>query len=148
MASDRTRLTELATAVGLVYQPAEVALADLGDLEVPGIDPDHLEAGGAARGRGRLQPRELLLRALDNGRTFRQVVLRGRFPEHVEWLGGSRSVWSSDIPRDLTVDGVWFIQAKYDSTCVLNTSPSAMFDHLLAEEPPSCASRGSRRSPP
>ena len=39
------------------------------------------------------------------------------------------------VSDDLTVDGVWFIQAKYDSTCVLNTSPAAMFDHLLADEP-------------
>ena len=135
MASDRTRLTELATAVGLVYRPAEVALADLGDLDVPGLDPDIWRPAvlpAVAVGSNR---RDLLLRALDNGRAFRETVLRGRLPDRVEWLGGSRSVWSSDIPRDLTVDGVWFIQAKYDSTCVLNTSPAAMFDHLLAEEP-------------
>jgi len=135
VASDRTRLTELATAVGLVYRPAEVALADLGDLDVPGLDPDIWRPAvlpAVAVGSNR---RDLLLRALDNGRAFRETVLRGRLPDRVEWLGGSRSVWSSDIPRDLTVDGVWFIQAKYDSTCVLNTSPAAMFDHLLAEEP-------------
>jgi hypothetical protein len=135
VASDRTRLTELATAVGLFYEPSEVELADLGEIEVPGVDeaiwkPAVLPAAAVGANR-----RDLLLRALDNGRTFRLVVLRGRFPERVEWLGGSRSVWASDVPRDLTVDGVWFIQAKYDSTCVLNTSPSAMFDHLLAEEP-------------
>ena len=77
--------------------------------------------------------RDLLLRALDNGRAFRRGPARGRLPEHVEWLGGTRSVWTSDIPRDLTVDGVWFIQAKYDSTCVLNTSPGAMVDELLVD---------------
>ena len=42
-------------------------------------------------------------------------------------------MWTSDIPRDLTVDGVWFIQAKYDSTCVLNTSPGALVDELLVD---------------
>ena len=77
--------------------------------------------------------RELLLRALGNGRAFRHEILRGRRPHHIEWSGGTRSVWTSDIPRDLTVDGVWFIQAKYDSTCVLNTSPGAMVDELLAD---------------
>ncbi|MGZ4785110.1 MAG: hypothetical protein ACXV5S_05530, partial [Acidimicrobiales bacterium] len=141
MASDRTRLTELATAVGLVYQPAEVALADLGDLVVPGLDADIWKPAvlpAVAVGSNR---RDLLLRALDNGRTFRQVVLRGRMPERVDWLGGSRSTWSSDVPRDLTVDGVWFIQAKYDSTCVLNTAPATMVDHLLLDD-----GAGSRQS--
>jgi len=42
-------------------------------------------------------------------------------------------VWSSEIPRDLVVDDVWFIQAKHDSTCVLNTSPHAVFEALTAE---------------
>ena len=42
-------------------------------------------------------------------------------------------MWTSDIPRDLTVDGVWFIQAKYDSTCVLNTSPGSLVDELLVD---------------
>jgi hypothetical protein len=78
--------------------------------------------------------RALLLRALDNGHRFRTTVLRGRRPEQVDWSGGSRSPWTSDVPRDLTVDGVYFIQAKYDSTCVLNTSPAIMVDHLLLDD--------------
>ncbi|MBI2703910.1 MAG: hypothetical protein HYX32_01265 [Actinobacteria bacterium] len=59
-------------------------------------------------------------------------MLRGRQPEHVEWVGGTQAVWTSDVPRDLTVDRVYFIQAKYDSTCVLSTAPSTLADELLA----------------
>jgi hypothetical protein len=74
------------------------------------------------------------MRAIDNGRAFRKVVLGGRRPEQVEWVGGSQAVWTSDVPRDLTVDRVYFIQAKYDSTCVLNTAPATMVDELLADD--------------
>ncbi len=133
MATPKTRLTELATAVGLVYEPSRAGPLELDGLEVPGI--------GAATWHPALQPatevgsaqRELLLRALDNGRAFRTQVLGGRRPRRIEWLGGSRATWTSDIPRDITVDGVWFIQAKYDSSCVLNTAPSSLVDELLAD---------------
>lgn len=134
MATARTRLTELGTAVGLVYEPAADLRASLATTEVPGVDaavwrPATLAAAEAGGPR-----RDLLLRALDNGRSFRRAVLRGRAPDHVAWSGGSRSPWTSDVPRDITVDGVWYIQAKYDSTCVLNTSPAAIVDALLADD--------------
>src|SRR4029077_10242997 len=61
------------------------------------------------------------------------VVLAGRHPARIDWVGAAHSVWTSDIPRDLTVDGVWFIQAKYDSTYVLNTSPGSLVDDLLVD---------------
>jgi hypothetical protein len=134
MATDKTKLTELGTAVGLVFEPSAVWPACLDTLEVPGIDADvwrpvvlpATSVGGPNK--------ELLLRAVANGRAFRQRVLRGRRPDRVEWTGGTRAVWTSDIPRDLTVDGVYFIQAKYDSTCVLNTAPGILFDELLVDD--------------
>ena len=133
MATDRTRLTELATAVGLVYRPDLTELADLGQLEVPGIARETWQPAVLPATEVGAPQRDLLLRALDNGRVFRERVLKGRAPDRVEWLGASRSVWTSDVPRDLTVDGVWFIQAKYDSTCVLNTSPGSLVDDLLVD---------------
>ncbi|MCU0268961.1 MAG: hypothetical protein MUF83_09960 [Acidimicrobiales bacterium] len=131
MATDKTKLTELGTAVGLVWEPTDPWPDALERLELPGVADEVwrpvvlpvVAAGGAAR--------DLLLRALANGRLFRRVVLRGRRPERVEWTGGTRAVWTSDIPRDLTVDGVYFLQAKYDSTCVLNTAPATLVDDLL-----------------
>ena len=136
MATDKTRLTELATAVGLVYEPSVADPLHLRDLVVPGLDADVWQPAVLPATEVGSTNRELLLRALANGRAFRHTVLRGRRPDHVEWVGGSRAVWTSDIPRDLTVDGVWFIQAKYDSTCVLNTSPGSLVDDLLADHSP------------
>ena len=133
MASAKTTLTELATAVGLVYEPTRAGPLDLADLDVPGIDPSVWKAAVLPATQVGSRDRELLLSALDNGRTFRKVVLGGRLPGRVEWLGAAKSVWTSDIPRDLVVDGVWFIQTKYDSTCILNTSPGSLVDDLLVD---------------
>lgn len=134
MASSRTRLTELATAVGLVLESAVPTPDDLVDLEVPGIERDtwwpHLH--GALTGSA--SEAELARRAIANGQAFRTHVLEGRRPRRIEWTGSSRTTWTSDVPRDLSVDSVWFIQAKFDSTCVLNTSPASLADSLLADD--------------
>jgi hypothetical protein len=133
MSTDKTKLTELGTAVGLVFEPTDPWPEGLERLEVPGIDPDRWRPVVLPAAVGRGERRALLLRAIGNGRAFRERVLRGRRPDLVEWTGTARSVWTSDIPRDLTVDGVWFVQAKYDSRCVLNTSPGALVDDLLVD---------------
>jgi hypothetical protein len=133
MATDKTKLTELGTAVGLVYEPSEGWDGALERLTVPGIERDVWHPIVLPASRSDNPARELLLRALGNGREFRRQVLHDRRPDRVEWSGGARAVWTSDVPRDLTVDGVWFIQAKYDSTCVLNTSPGALVDELLVD---------------
>lgn len=135
MSSHRTRLTEVGTAVGMADGAASGWVHDLSSLEVPGLPrevwaPVVVPVANSSSSR----ERDLLLRALDNGRAFRHHVLRGRRPDRIEWSGASRQTWTSDIPRDLTVDGVWFIQAKFDSTCVLNTSPAAVVDSLLADD--------------
>lgn len=141
MASERTKLTELGTAVGLVLPPDAPWPAALDAVDVPGIDRDvwHPIVAPAAADPG--PARDLLLRAVDNGRAFRRQVLGDRTPTVVEWSGGGRNTWLSDVPRDLTVDRVWFVQAKYESTCVLSTSPAALVDHLLADD-----GTGTRRS--
>lgn len=133
MATEKTKLTELGTAVGLAYDPSNVWPTGLEHAEVPGIpaevwQPIVLPATAVGHPH-----KDLLLHALANGHAFRTHVLGGRLPDAVEWTGASRSVWTSDVPRDITVDGVWFIQAKYDSHCVLNTSPGAVVDDLLVD---------------
>lgn len=136
MASRTTRITELGTAVGLVHDHRLPWPMGLMSAQLPGIDDDHWLPLLAPIAEGRGPERDLLLRALDNGRAFRETVLDGRHPKRVEWSGGAQSPWTSDVPRDLTVDHVYFIQAKYDSTCVLNTSPAGLADELLAEDAP------------
>jgi hypothetical protein len=134
MATDKTKLTELGTAVGLVYDPSAPWPGALESLEVPGIAAEVWQPVVLPATAVGSTAKDLLLRALANGHAFRTQVLRDRAPEHIEWSGGGKATWTSDIPRDLTVDGVWFIQAKYDSTCVLNTAPGTLVDHLLVDD--------------
>lgn len=133
MASPRTALTELGTAVGLVYEPSAPWPESVEVLEIPGLGAEQWRPVVLPATTPGAANRELLLAAMANGRAFRRVVLGGRAPRRIHWTGADRSVWSSEIPRDLTVDGVYFIQAKHDSTCVLNTAPGSVFEHLLAE---------------
>lgn len=136
MASARTQLTELGTAVGLCWDPGGRWPDSVESTEVPGIAPEVWKPIVLPATATHSPAQDLLLRALHNGHEFRRLVLRGRRPDHVEWSGGGRAVWTSDVPRDLTVDRVWFLQAKYDSTCVLNTAPGTLVDELLADDAP------------
>jgi hypothetical protein len=129
----RTALTELGTALGLVARDDAPWPDSVLAAEVPGMERDvwlPVVAPSLATGS---RTRDLLLSAMANGRAFRAQVLGGRAPQRVLWAGRDKSVWSSEVPRDLVVDDVWFIQAKHDSTCVLNTSPHAVFEVLTAE---------------
>jgi hypothetical protein len=134
LATNKTKLTELGTAVGLFYDPSEPWPRSIERLKIPGLDDDVWRSVIVPVTATAHPDRDLLLRAIGNGHDFRTVVLRGRRPDHVDWTGAARSLWTSDVPRDLTVDKVFFIQAKYESTCVLNTSPATMVDHLLIDD--------------
>jgi len=134
MASAKTVLTELATAVGMVQEPGSSPLDGLDRLCVPGIPEATWRSAVHDAVAGGGTNRDLVLVALANGRAFRQHVLGGRLPTAIDWTGPAQATWTSDIPRDLTVDGVYFVQAKFDSTCVLNTSPAALADSLLADD--------------
>jgi hypothetical protein len=141
MATDKTKLTELGTAIGLCHD-ADRPWPDWVDgLAVPGIPEDRWRPVVEPLTATAHPDRLLLQAAVANGRAFREVVLRGRAPFEVRWTANTRSPWTSDVPRDLTVDHVYFIAAKYESTCVLNTAPAAMVDHLLVDD-----GAGTRRS--
>lgn len=134
MATTRTQLTELATAAGMLYDPSQPWPGCLEQLDIPGIEDATWKPVVLAHTGVGDADKDLLQRALANGNAFRQTVLKGRRPERIEWTGSAKSTWLSDIPRDLVIDHVWFVQAKYDSSCVLNTSPGALVDSLLAED--------------
>jgi hypothetical protein len=133
LASPKTKLTELGTAVGLVHEASEGWPGRLDRLRIPGIDDEVWKPVVLPAATGG-PSRHLLLAAVANGRFFRQHVLHGRRPHLVEWTGGSPSVWTSDVPRDLTVEDVWFLQTKFSSDCLLNTAPAVLVDGLLVDD--------------
>ena len=133
MPSHKTELTELGTALGLVVDPGGLWPDSIESATVPGIAHEVWQPVVLPATEPGARDRDLLLVAIANGQAFRRSVLGGVAPCVVDWCGRDKTVWSSEVPRDLTVDDVYFIQAKHDSTCVLNKSPHSVFDGLLAE---------------
>ncbi|HEU5084859.1 MAG TPA: hypothetical protein VFU14_16075 [Acidimicrobiales bacterium] len=130
MADDRTTVSELATALGMLghgtigwavlQRPAEVLVDDQAWEQLEhGLHDPALHALGEA--------------AFDNGTAFAQHAegLGGRRPGRIEWTGGHRPPGDQVIPADLRVDHVYLVSCKYLSKVVHNAAPARVFDHLL-----------------
>lgn len=72
--------------------------------------------------------------AWQNGVAFLRAVdgLRHRRPVLIEWRGGQRQPGDEPVPADLRIDHVFLVSCKYLSNIVSNSSPTAVFDRLLA----------------
>jgi hypothetical protein len=132
MADQRTQITELGTAAGILLGDDHHRLELLDALDLPGIPETVWRPPLEAAAEDWHQHHKVLRASLANGAAFRASVLGGRDPQTVEWRGGSKAMWVSDAPVDLRVNDVYLISAKYDSVCLLNRAPAAVFDHLLA----------------
>ncbi|MEO1063154.1 MAG: hypothetical protein AAFZ07_17210 [Actinomycetota bacterium] len=130
MAADRTVVTELCTALGMLgYERVRAAaldrssrlsvddetwarLADLLD------DPDHRGAADAA---------------FENGAGFLAASggLGGRVPRTIVWSAGRRPPGDEVVPADLLVDHVYLVSCKYRSKVLHNAAPSRLFDDQL-----------------
>ena len=128
----RTTVTELVTGLGtLGFEDLRVALASR-PAEMVSLSPeqwdllDELHRGGLYR--------QEFQAAWQNGRAFLAAVdgLRGRRPLVVEWRGGQRQPGDEPVPVDLRIDHVFLVSCKYLSQIVSNSSPTAVFDRLLA----------------
>jgi hypothetical protein len=131
MATARTNLTELATAAGMVLGDRGADLSLLDTLEIPGIERSVWAPVLSVATDDWHVDNPMLLAALVNGAAFRRHVLKGVEPHRVEWTGGKKAMWASDAPVDLRVNDAYQISAKYESVCLLNRAPVAVFDNLL-----------------
>ena len=131
MSDDRTVVTELATALGMLpYSDVRQALAKRPDeLAVPDETWTRLEE---LYWLGRFEPE--FTTALANGRAFLGApdALRGRHPRLIEWTGGRRPPGDEIAPVDLRIDHVYLVSCKYLSRNIANPSPARLFDGLLA----------------
>ena len=131
MPSERTLVTELATALGMVglrtvegvlaIKPASLATLDgatwyrLRELFHSGTHAEAFAAGFA------------------NGRAFLEAedALAGRIPRRIEWTGGHRLPGDEAVPLDLRIDHVYLVSCKYLSKVLQNASPARLAEGLL-----------------
>ena len=132
MADQRTKITELVTGLGtLGFADLDEALAAR-PPEMVSMSPeqwcllDELRRGGAFGAE--------FLGAWNNGVAFLAAAdgLRGRRPLTIEWRGAQKQPGDEPVPADLRIDHVFLVSCKYLSHIVTNTSPTTVFDRLLA----------------
>ncbi len=131
MASDRTMVTELATALGtLGFPDLPTALAARPyTLRITASTWDRLAALKLAGGYA-----ADFDAAYCNGQAFAAAAdgLGGRPPRVIEWTGGRRPIGDEVAPIDLAIDHVYLLSCKYLSANISNPSPARIFEGLLA----------------
>lgn len=130
---NKTTVTELATAIGVLGPTIEVGLE-----QRPGALRHVTDSTWSAMRdayAARQFPDEFAA-AFANGQAFLEAQdgLRNRRPRLVEWKGRHRPPGDDVTPADLRVDHVFQISCKYHSRVLLNAGPPRLFDHLLASE--------------
>jgi hypothetical protein len=131
MPSDRTTVTELGTALGMLgAADVDEALHSRTPV-MHSVSPELWERLGQLRAGGAYDAE--FHAAFENGRAFLLAAdgLRGRLPRIVEWKGTGRAPGDEVAPIDLRVDHVYLVSCKYLSKILFNVSPAHIFDDLL-----------------
>lgn len=126
-------MTEITTGLGMLgFANLDRAL-EVRPRAVFNVSPAHYDRLDAARRHGRFD-REFEV-AWRNGVAFASSAegLRGRPPWSLEWKGSHRPPGYEQLPADLRVDHVYLISCKYGSNILTNSSPTNLFDRLLAD---------------
>lgn len=131
MADARTKITELATALGMTgHATLQSALeAQPPSLE---IEPDVWASLDAISRSGKWE--EEAETAFANGTYFAAHAggLNGRTPQRIEWSGGRKMPGDQQVPADLLIDHVYMISCKYRSRVLFNPAPARLFLDGLA----------------
>ena len=133
MPDEKTAVSEIVTGLGA----SGVSMLDGALAARPasllGVDP----AAWAQLTRARLEGRHdrLFASAWDNGVAMLMAIdgLRSRRPVTIEWKGPHKPPGYESLPADLRIDHVYLVSCKYGSDISANSSPSNLFDRLLAD---------------
>jgi hypothetical protein len=132
--SDKTFVTEVATALGMLGGALDVLVAARPSVlaNVTVEQWDHLDELWRTR-----QHHAEFLAGHRNGQAFLEAIdgLRGRTPRLIEWTGARRPVGDESVPSDLRVDHVYLVSCKYVSKVLQNPGPARLFDALLTSAP-------------
>jgi hypothetical protein len=130
MADDRTEVTEIGTALGMLgFDAVTDALATRPRELLVGNDVWDKLDGLFTDGPHRMEFEAAFL----NGQAFLHAhdALRDRRPAVIEWTGGRKPPGDEVVPADLRVDHVYLVSCKYLSRIVVNASPLHLFKRLL-----------------
>jgi hypothetical protein len=135
MPSERTFVTELATAIGLSGQGGLKAVLEDRPLVFSNLGATHWDDLVSIERSGRY-PEEFGL-GFSNGRAFFEAPagLNCRRPRLIEWTGGRRPPGDEVVPADLRVDHVYLVSCKYASRILHNPSPARLVEGLLSTAP-------------
>jgi hypothetical protein len=131
MPSDRTAVTELGTALGMLGHADVDEALEARSPVMHSLSPEIWARLGDLRRGGAFDPE--FHAAFENGRSFLHAAdgLRGRLPRVIEWKGTGRAPGDEVTPADLRVDHVYLVSCKYLSDILFNVSPTHVFDDLL-----------------
>ena len=131
MPSDRTTVTEVGTALGMLGLAGVDEAVHSRTPVMRSLSPETWDRLASLRAGGAFDTE--FHAAWENGRAFLAAAdgLRGRLPWVVEWKGTGRAPGDEVAPVDLRVDHVYLVSCKYLSDILFNVSPSHIFDYLL-----------------
>lgn len=131
MPDDRTFVTELTTALGMMGGTDVVELVSSRPRALRLTDEQWTKLSCLVRDDSWLTE---VRAAFDNGRAFLHSpdALRARRPILIEWTGGRRPPGDEVAPIDLRIDHVFLVSCKYLSANIANPSPGRLFEGLLA----------------
>jgi hypothetical protein len=135
MPSDRTFVTELATALGMVGgDELSTVIARRPPVLVNLTGPDW-ERLTTLWHSGEFETD--FTAGFENGRAFLTApeALNFRRPRMIEWTGGRRAPGDEVLPSDLRVDHVYLVSCKYLSRILHNPSPARLVEGLLTQAP-------------
>jgi hypothetical protein len=133
--SDRTFITEIATALGMVGDSDLDEVLARRPHEFVNLAESEWDRLVELRLDGAYGPE--FLGSFLNGQAFLESpsALRGRRPRLIEWTGGRRPPGDEVVPADLRIDHVYLVSCKYLSRILHNPSPARLAIGLLSHDP-------------
>jgi hypothetical protein len=135
MPSDRTLVTELATALGMLGNDELSSVLAERSRVLVNLGRDDWQRLTDLWQMGDYEPE--FLAGFLNGRTFFRAsdALRNRHPQSIEWTGGRQAPGDEVVPSDLRIDHVYLVSCKYLSRILHNSSPAHLVERLLTRTP-------------
>jgi hypothetical protein len=135
MSKDRTLVTELVTALGMIptWTLETLETNAPAPKELVGVEDTEWESL-LKLWRENEMP-DAFFESFASGRYFltSNQGLRDRPPQLVEWKGKHQSPEHDPLPVDIRIDHVFAVSCKNYSKILLNPSPNSLFRHALTE---------------